>query len=172
MRRMTKLSQILLCLNVVSQSLKTVYDTVYLSTLTKNYLKSINIYDVARSCTDLKSMFCQQHEVCGFIPLNNLRYEWAKGLPPNVCSKEFCQDPINLHYQVAKKYLPNFLGARIQVNFNFNHDLYDTLLQGYWDWQMFLRYGFGSSLCLRVSQTRRRVFARRVQYGCHIWPPL
>ena len=62
-----------------------------------------------------------------------------------ICDIEkLCQIPIILHSQVAKKNLPNFLGARIQVNFNFNHDLYATLLQDYWGWQipMFMRYGF------------------------------
>ena len=115
--------------------------------------------------------------MCGFIPLNNLRYEWGKGLPPTVCSKEICQDPVSLHYQVAEKKMPNFLGARIQVNFNFNHDLYDTLLQGYWDWQipMLLRYGFpinflGNEECIWSENNREQYLDEKCKMGGHIWP--
>ena len=40
--------------------------------------------------------------------------------------------------------MSQFLGARVQVNFDINVDLLDSLAQDYWDWQLplYLRYGF------------------------------
>ena len=40
--------------------------------------------------------------------------------------------------------LPQFVAARVQVNFDMNLDLVDVLAKDYWDWQLplYLRYGF------------------------------
>ena len=54
------------------------------------------------------------------------------------------EDPVDLYHVVKEFGIPNFLGAIIQVNFDMNLDLLDSLLVDYWDWQLpfFLRYGF------------------------------
>ena len=51
---------------------------------------------------------------------------------------------------------PNFLGARVQVNFDINLDLVDELAASYWDWQLplFLRYGY--PMYFRESHLHRR----------------
>ena len=114
------------------------------SGLSKNELKLMNIYDVARSCNDLALMLKQQRYIGGFIPLSNWSFSEYKTMNKCIKSKELCLDPIHLHYLVKKHKLPNFLGARIQVNFDLSLDLLDSHLEEYWDWQLqlFMRYGF------------------------------
>ena len=112
--------------------------------VSKNELRLINIYDAAHSCEDLALMLKQQKYISGFIPLSNLVHHEAKNMNRCVRDKELSMEPVRLHYLVKKYDLPNFLGARIQVNFGLNLDLLDLLLKDCWDWQMplFLRYGF------------------------------
>ena len=112
--------------------------------ISKNELKLINIYDAARSCEDLALMLQQQRYIGGFIPLTNLVHLQAKNMNRCIKDKSLSMDPVRLHYLVKQYDLPNFLGARIQVNFDLNLDLLDLLLKDYWDWQLplFMRYGF------------------------------
>ena len=55
-----------------------------------------------------------------------------------------CRDPIELHHEVKKYDLPNYLGARIPVESQLNTQAWESLLEGYWDKQLLecLKFGF------------------------------
>ena len=83
-----------------------------------------------------------------------------------------CRDPVKLYGYVSSFKCPNFLGARVQVNFDINLDLLDSLAQDYWDWQLplFLRYGFpmdfkgshGDLISATESHASARLFPEHV----------
>ena len=116
-------------------------------------LRRICIYDVKNQCGDLHLMLQQQKTGHGFVPLTDLQCGYIKSCTKNVVNKQLCQDPIALYRAVAESSLPNFIGARIQINFTMNLDLLDSMLSDYWDWQLplFLRYGFPMNFIGEIS---------------------
>ena len=85
-------------------------------------------------------LWCQQSKVkFGFIPLTDP----ILPVNENISDKE-CRDPIELHNEVKKHDLPNYLGARIPVPSHLNIHAWETLLEGYWDRQLLecLKFGF------------------------------
>ena len=75
----------------------------------------------------------------GFIPLTDPIMPTQKTV-----SEVQCTDPIQLHEEVKKYDLPNYLGARIPVPTQLNIHAWETMLQGYWDEQLLecLKFGF------------------------------
>ena len=75
----------------------------------------------------------------GFIPLTD------PIMPSRVeLSNIACNDPIQLHNEVKKYDLPNYLGAHIPVPSQLNICKWESLLQDYWDKQLLecLKFGF------------------------------
>ena len=102
------------------------------------------MFDIPKSCSDLKLMLQQQSVVGGFIPLTNLQGKEIKNCNYVMKDIELCQDPVRLFEYVNSYGVLNLIGARVQVNYTLNLDLFDVLLKDYWDWQvaLFLRFGF------------------------------
>ena len=121
-------------------------------TLNKEQLKKVKIYDAATHCVDLAKML-QQVQPYGFVPLSDLKYKHSRSQMSS-SHTDICLDPITLHSLVEQHKCPNFMGARIRVNHEFNCDLFDQLLDGYWDWQIsqFMRYGFPMDFGGETSQ--------------------
>ena len=65
----------------------------------------------------------QQESHTGFIPLSPLQFVDVKKCSKCVVDPELCRDPVKLHGYVSSFKCPNFLGARVQVNFDINLDL-------------------------------------------------
>ena len=75
----------------------------------------------------------------GFIPLTD------PIMPSRADTLQIkCRDPIELHNEVKKYNLPNYLGARIPVESQLNIQAWESLLEGYWDKQLLecLKFGF------------------------------
>ena len=75
----------------------------------------------------------------GFIPLTD------PIMPSRADTSQIkCRDPIELHNEVKKYDLPNYLGARIPVESQLNIHAWESLLEGYWDKQLLecLKFGF------------------------------
>ena len=89
--------------------------------------------------------FLAQHTLkTGFVPLSPLQFDYIKDCCKKVKNKSLLNDPVALYEYVSSYKVPNFLGARVQVNFEMNIDLIEKLCTNYWDWQLplLLRYGF------------------------------
>ena len=110
----------------------------------KNHLAKLNIKDIKNKCRDLKSFMTQQKQHTGFIPLSPLQFSHIRNCSRCQVDKQWLEKPIQLYHYVKSFKCPNFLGARVQINFDMNLDLVDRLAESYWDWQLplFLRYGF------------------------------
>ena len=98
----------------------------------------------------------QQAQHTGLIPLSPLQFGHIRSCSTCQVDKRWLQEPVKLYEYVKISNCPNFLGARVQVNFSMNLDLIDHLAASFRDWQLplFLRYGFnmdfrGSYLDLR-----------------------
>ena len=74
----------------------------------------------------------------GFIPLGPLV------LPLSDKNINMGSDPIKLYDTMKNQYESNFLSSQIQVHSQLNPDVWQELLQGYWDQQLsyLIRYGF------------------------------
>ena len=74
----------------------------------------------------------------GFIPLTDPM------MPKNEKIGKNLTDPIEIHKEVQKYDLPNYLGARIPVKSQLNIEAWEELLQGYWDSHLLecLKFGF------------------------------
>ena len=114
------------------------------ATISKEQLVQIDINLLHNRCQDLCKFMCQHSEHTGFIPLSPLQFVNIRQCNKCIVDHALCQDPIKLHKYVSSFNCPNFLGARVQVNFDMNLDLVDELAKDYWDWQLplYLRYGF------------------------------
>ena len=55
-----------------------------------------------------------------------------------------CKNLVELHEEVKKHNLPNYLGAHIPVTSQMNIHAWESLLEGYWDKQLLecLKFGF------------------------------
>ena len=93
-------------------------------------------------------------------------------MPSGIEDESICHDPIALHNLVAKDNCPNFMGAKIGVNFDFNCDLFEHLLEGYWDWQIsqFMRYGLPIDFCGDINnlQTDRWAHPFALEFEEHV----
>ena len=114
------------------------------ATISKKQLMQIDINLLHNRCQDLCKFMCQHSEHTGFIPLSPLQFVNIRQCNKCIVDHALCQDPIKLHKYVSSFKCPNFLGARVQLNFDINLDLVDELAKDYWDWQLplYLRYGF------------------------------
>ena len=133
------------------------------ASISKNQLAKLNINDISQKCWDLKLYIAQQKQHTGFIPLSPLQFGHIRDCSKCQVDKQWLQKPIQLYQYVKSFKCSNFLGARVQVNFDINLDLVDELAASYWDWQLplFLRYGFpmdfrGSHLDLRDRGVHQR----------------
>ena len=95
--------------------------------------------DLGKTCVDFRNWRSQSDFTFGFVPLSNLVVN--KNLD-HVTTGIY--DPIQQHRIVKATGIPNYLGARIQVNSQLNLDEWDKILQNYWDQQLLqlLRFGF------------------------------
>ena len=86
----------------------------------------------------------QQNQHTGFVPLSPLQFLGIKNCTKCIVDKELCRDPVKLHEYVKQFQWPNFIGARVQVNYDINFELLEYLAQDYWDWQLplFLKFAF------------------------------
>ena len=114
------------------------------ATITMHQLAQIDIKVLHNKCQDLLRFMNKQESHTGFIPLSPLQFTDIRKCNKCAVDPELCKDPIKLYEYVSSFRCPNFLGAHIQVNFDMNLDLIDSLAQDYWDWQLplYLRYGF------------------------------
>ena len=96
----------------------------------------------ARSSPNNALFLKQNHQLYGFIPLN--------GIPSTINGRTHyhVMEPLEAHQLLKNEKIPNYLGLRIPVASDINVDLWEQLLQGYWDTQLpqFLRYGL--PLCI------------------------
>ena len=76
-----------------------------------------------------------------FLPSS---FSYIRECDRRIVDRDLADKPVLLYNYVSGFNCPNFLGARVQVNFDMNLDLIDQLCVGYWDWQLplFLRFGF------------------------------
>ena len=112
--------------------------------VSKKQLNQIDIQLLDNKCQDLSRFMDQHTQHTGFIPLSPLQFGEIKECDKCIHDPELCKDPVKLYDIVNSFQCPNFLGARVQVNYDMNLDLIDKLAEGYWDWHLplFLRYGF------------------------------
>ena len=112
--------------------------------VSKKQLASIDIQLLDNKCQALSQFMAQQPQHTGFVPLSPLQFEEIRQCNKSIHDPELCRNPVRLYNFVNSFQCPNFLGARVQVNYTMNLDLIDKLAEGYWDWHLplFLRYGF------------------------------
>ena len=108
------------------------------------YLNSVVFNDQDRVVNNNSCMaydqWCQQSKFkFGFIPLTD-------PIMPAIGKKvgKTLTDPIEIHEEVKKYDLPNYLGARIPVASQLNIQAWKDLLTGYWDTHLLecLKFGF------------------------------
>ena len=116
----------------------------YWASVPKACMAKLNIENIDKKCKDLKLYMQQQVQHTGFIPLSPLQFCHIRSCSTCQVDKKWLQQPVKLYEYVKSFNCPNFLGARVQVNFCMNLDLIDRLAASYWDWQLplFLRFGF------------------------------
>ena len=109
--------------------------------LSKNDLAQLELSKIEDNCLDLQKFMRQQNQHTGFVPLSPLQFVGIKSCTKCLVNRELCKDPVKLHEYVTQFQCPNFIGARIQVNYDINFELLEHLTQDYWDWQLplFLR---------------------------------
>ena len=114
------------------------------ATISKTELAKLSVENIENKCQELAQFLAQQQQKTGFIPLSPLQFGHIKHCNKCIVDKDLLAKPVLLYNCVKKHKCPNFLGARIQVNFDINLDLVDKLCMDYWDWQLplFLRFGF------------------------------
>ena len=81
-----------------------------------------------REIVKICRMLEQQEYVWGFVPLTDLQFTDSMTDSKCVQNRVLVRDPVALHAEVAKIGLPNFIGARIQLNYTMNLDLFQELL--------------------------------------------
>ena len=112
--------------------------------ISKIELAKLDLAAIEGKCVELTQYMNQQNQHTGFIPLSPLQFKPIKDCQKRVNDVELCCNPVELHNYVKSFGCPNFIGARVQVNYTMNLDLIDELAKQYWDWQLplLLRYGF------------------------------
>ena len=75
----------------------------------------------------------QQNEHTGFVPMSPLQFVGIKSYTNCIVHKELCRDPVKLHKYDKKFKCSNFIGARVQVNYDINFELLEYLAQDYWE---------------------------------------
>ena len=89
-----------------------------------------------------------------------------------IIDKELCKDPVKLHQYVKQFQCPNFVGARVQVNYSINFELLEYLAKDYWDWQLqlFLKFGFPMDFKGKLSDLKNATssHASALQFPEHV----
>ena len=93
------------------------------------------------TCSTLRYWDSQNKFKFGYIPLGDLH------LPPEINPQTLDMDPLSLHKIVKHSGNFNFLKAQITVSSQLKPDVWDTLLQDYWDKQLCSLIRFGFPLC-------------------------
>ena len=108
------------------------------------FINSIIFHDQSRGVmpnqSDAYELWCQQSKVTfGFVPLSDPIMPATSKV-----SNKVVADPIELHEEVKKQKLPNYLGACIPVESQLNVQAWESLLEGYWDKQLLecIKFGF------------------------------
>ena len=65
--------------------------------------------------------------ICRFYSSVPLQFEEIRQCDKCIQDPELCKDPVKLYNLVDSFQCPNFLGARVQVNYDINLDLIDKL---------------------------------------------
>ena len=114
------------------ESLDTKYD------LPLKIKQRINYKSKLSTCSTLRHWDSQNKFKFGYIPLGDLH------LPPEINSQTLDIDPLSLHKIIKQSGNFNFLKAQITVSSQLKPDVWDTLLQDYWDKQLcsLIRFGF------------------------------
>ena len=110
----------------------------------KSQQSKLDVRTFQNKCKDLELYISQQAQLTGFIPLSPLQFPHIRNCTQCQVEKQWLHKPIELYRYVKFFNCPNFMGARVQVNFDMNVDLIDKLAASYWDWllPLFLRFGF------------------------------
>ena len=89
-------------------------------------------------CQTLQHWEAQTKFKFGFIPLGELK------LPHTLSPKQTSFDPLQLHEKIKKSGKYNYLYSQFIVDSQLKPEVWDKLLQGYWDKQLplFIRFGF------------------------------
>ena len=114
------------------ESLDTKYD------LPLKIKQRINYKSKLSTCSTLRHWDSQNKFKFGYIPLGDLH------LPPEINSQTLDIDPLSLHKIIKQSGNFNFLKAQITVSSQLKPDVWDMLLQDYWDKQLcsLIRFGF------------------------------
>ena len=90
------------------------------------------------SCPTLQLWDKQNAHKLGFIPLGDL------DVPPTLSPANVNTDPLTVHKIIKASGKYNFKKCQINVKSQLNPDVWDSLLQGYWDSQLpfLIRFGF------------------------------
>ena len=117
---------------LVSQ-ITTKYD---LSPRTKN--RNASYKELLPTCPTLKLWDIQNKYKFGFIPLGDL------DLPSQVSPSKFQDYPIALHAMIKDSGQTNFLEKQVNITSQLNPDVWDCMLDDYWDKQLplLIRFGF------------------------------
>ena len=129
--------------------------------ISKSQLAKLEAHSLVDKCSDLIAFLQQQKFPSGFTPLSPLQFHPIKDCTKLIKNEKWLDHPVLLYKYVKSFGCPNFLGARVQVNFTINLDLVDKLCQDYWDWHLplFLRFGFPMDFRGDISQLRNDCFA-------------
>ena len=100
--------------------------------------KKLDYMNIMASCPTLQLWDKQNAHKFGFIPLDEL------DVPPTSSPVEVITDPLTLHRTIKASGKYNFKNCQINVKSQLNPDVWDSLLQGYWDAQLplLIRFGF------------------------------
>ena len=138
----------------------------------KKQLAQLELKNIQDKCPDLEKYMKQQNQHTGFVPLSPLQFVGIKSCTKCIVNTELCKDPVKLHEYVKQFRCPNFIGARVQVNYDINFELLEHLAQEYWDWQLplFLKYGLpmdfkGDMSVLKNAETSH---ASALQFPEHV----
>ena len=108
-------------------------------------VKRVNVHHIVDKSENLKLCLQQQDNAVGFLPINNLSYRGTNlSLAPKVIISDPKFDPVKIHRLVRNTGRYNFEEERIFLPSKINFPLFESLAQGYWDWQLpfFVKYGF------------------------------
>ena len=111
----------------------------------KACIKRVKVHNIVNKSEDLKLCLQQQDNALGFLPINNLNYRSRNlSLAPKIIISDPKFDPVKIHHLVRNTGRYNFEETRILLTSKINFSLFESLAQGYWDWQLpfFVKYGF------------------------------
>ena len=117
--------------------------------------KKIDYTTLIDSCPTLKLWDKQNGFKFGFIPMGDLE------LPLEVVPSVSNCDPLTLHHMIKASQEYNFQKCQVTIKSQLNPDIWDELLQGYWDSQLPLLVRFGFPLDFDRITPLQKLICRR-----------